>query len=40
MKNLKMSTSTQSPVPVLKVIKSAKQDEYQYWMFEYPYSKL
>ena len=30
MHNLKMSTGTQNPVPVLKVIKSAKEDEYRY----------
>ena len=30
MQNLKMSISTQSPVPVLKAIKSAEEDEYLY----------
>ena len=28
--NLKMSTGTQSPVPVLKVNRSAEEDEFQY----------
>ena len=28
--NLKMSTGTQNSLPVLKVIKSVKEDEYQY----------
>ena len=45
MQNLKMSTGTeftgtQNPIPVLKVIKSVKEDEYQYLMCEYRYSKL
>ena len=30
MQNLKMSTSTQNPVLVLKDIKSAEEDEYRY----------
>ena len=30
MKNLEMSTGTQNPVPVLKVIKSAEEYEYRY----------
>ena len=36
----KISIDTQNPVPVLKGIKSAEEDEYQYWMCEYRYSKL
>ena len=30
MQNLKMSTGTQNPILVLKVIKSVEEDEYRY----------
>ena len=36
----KISIDTQSPVPILKAIKSAEEDEYRYWMCEYWYLKL